>query len=240
MKRKAKNIEKILAKILTIISICLTAILAVVGIFEIVEMINGPHTSEKSDEYDKYGHLIGEKPIIYLYPEKEMDIKVKLGYSNKIVTSYPKYDGEWDVRAYPDGKLIDNKTNRELYGLYWEGEINNTQVKEEGFIVEGKDTISFLEEKLEVLGLNEREANEFIIYWLPRLESNKYNYIRFESIEEINNYMPLIIDPEPESIIRVLMYYKPLNDSIKVKEQELVTPKRTGYTVVEWGGSLIK
>ena len=234
------NKLKKIAKILVIISICLIAILAVVGIFEIVEMINGPHTSEKSDEYDKYGHLIGEKPIIYLYPEKEMDIKVKLGYSNKIFTSYPKYDGEWDVRAYPDGKLIDNKTNRELYGLYWEGEINNTQVKEEGFIVEGKDTISFLEEKLEVLGLNEREANEFIIYWLPRLESNKYNYIRFMTREEIDNNMELDINPKPDTLIRVMMEYKGLDKKIKVKDQKLPQVERTGYTVVEWGGTEIK
>ena len=163
-----------------------------------------------------------------------------MGFSNKIFTSYPKYDGEWDVRAYPDGKLIDNKTNRELYGLYWEGEINNTQVKEEGFIVEGKDTISFLEEKLEVLGLNEREANEFIIYWLPRLESNKYNYIRFESIEEIDSYMPLEISPKPNSVIRILMNFKALDKKIKVKEQVLNTPSRTGFTVVEWGGSIIE
>ena len=43
------------------------------------------------------------------------------------------------------------------------------------------------EEKLAILGLNEREAEEFIIYWLPKLESNKYNYIRFATEEEIRN-----------------------------------------------------
>ena len=87
--------------------------------------------------------------------------------------------------------------------------------------------------------MNARESEEFIVYWLPKLEANKYNYIRFETKEEIDNYMPLEIVPEPDTVIRVLMDYKPLNNKIDVKEQMLNKQVRTGYTVVEWGGSLI-
>ncbi len=192
--------------------------------------INGPHC----DSYVAY------KPIIYLYPTVEENITVKLGYQNYLTHTYPKYKDSWNVYAYPDGKLIDNNTGRELYGLYWEGNNHKTEVTEYGFVVKGEDSATFLEEKLSILGLTEREANEFIIYWLPKLEENKYNYIRFESIDEINNYMPLNINPKPDTMIRVLMDYKPLNNKIDVKEQELVTPKRNGFTVVEWGGSLIQ
>ena len=174
------------------------------------------------------------KPIIYIYPEKKMNVKVKLGNSDKVIVSYPKYDNMWDVIAYPDGTL--KYKGREYYGLYWEGKENNVKVKQDGFVVKGTDVASFLEEKLSILGLTDREANEFIIYWLPKLEMNKYNYIRFETKEEIDGYMPLIIDPKPESIIRIVMDYKPLDSNIKVDKQELVTPKRIGYTVVEWGG----
>ena len=88
-----------------------------------------------------------------------------------------------------------------------------------------------------ILGLNEREANEFIIYWLPQLEANEYNFIRFQSIEEINEYMPLEISPTPDTIIRVLMEFKGLDERVEVKEQKLETPKREGFVVVEWGGS---
>ena len=132
------------------------------------------------------------------------------------------------------------KTGRSLYGLYWEG-INTVKCPmDEGFVVKDEETIQFLEEKLTTLGLTEREANEFIIYWLPKLEKNKYNFIRFETLEEINENMPLEITPEPDSIIRVMMEYKPLNKAIEVKEQELTTPTREGFTVVEWGGTEIK
>ncbi len=179
------------------------------------------------------------KPLIYLYPEKEMNVTVTLGNTNLLTTVYPKYNNEWNVKAYPNGKLIDNNTERELYGLYWEGKNYFGKVTNEGFVIKGEDTAKFLEEKLEILGLTERESEEFIIYWLPQMEHNTYNYIRFATMEEINNYMPLIINPKPDTIIRVMMEYTPLDKKIKVKEQKLNQVTRKGFTAVEWGGSLI-
>ena len=84
-------------------------------------------------------------------------------YSEKLTTTYPKYETEWHVSAKPNGDLIDLNTGRSLYGLYWEG-LNTVSngIQEEGFVVKGEDTIVFLEEKLAILGLTEREANEFI------------------------------------------------------------------------------
>lgn len=52
-----------------------------------------------------------------------------------------------------------------------------------------------MEEKLAILGLNDREAEEFIIYWLPKLQENEYNYTIFASMDEINENMPLGIFP---------------------------------------------
>ena len=71
------------------------------------------------------------------------------------------------------------------------------------------------------------------------MEKNKYNYIRFETKEEIDNYMPLEINPKPDSIIRIVMDYKPLNEKIDVIEQELIPQERHGYSVIEWGGTEI-
>ena len=184
--------------------------------------------------------MVAYKPIIYLYPENDMNVKVKLLNSEYLTTTYPKYNSYWDVYAYKDGTLIDNKTNRKLYGLYWEGNNYYSKVEDNGFVVSKDDLIPFLEEKLSILGLNEREADEFIIYWLPILEKNKYNYIHFASLEKINSYMLLDIEPKPDTIIRILMEYKPLDEPIKIKEQILEKPIRNGFTAVEWGGSLIK
>ncbi|MEG0873178.1 MAG: hypothetical protein RSE00_04000 [Clostridia bacterium] len=181
------------------------------------------------------------KPIIYLYPETEMQVSVKLSNSEKLSCSYPKYIDSWNVLAKPSGDLIDKKTNKYFYSLYWEGkQYSNGLDYIDGFCIKGEDTARFLEEKLKVLGLNEKEANEFIIYWLPKMESNKYNYIKFKSTEEINEYMGLDISPVPDTLIRVFMDFKPLNKHITLKEQQLSAPNREGFVVVEWGGSEVK
>ena len=179
------------------------------------------------------------KPIIYLYPEKEEDVEVKLGYPEKITCSYPKYKDSWKVTAKPNGDLVNKENGRNLYSLYWEGKKTIKHDLKEGFIVKGEDVASFLEEKLAILGLNEREAEEFILYWLPKLERNKYNFIKFETKERIDEDMPLEITPKPDTVIRVVMAYKKILKPYEVKEQVLETPERKGFTVVEWGGTKI-
>ena len=187
-----------------------------------------------------YPDMDAEKPIIYLYPTEETEVTVKVGNPENLTHTYPKYENSWKVIAKPNGDLIDLKTGRNLYALYWEG-INTIEPNmTEGFIVKGENIVKFLEEKLEILGLNEREAEEFIVYWLPKLESNKYNFIRFQTEEEINKNMPLEITPKPDTLIRIVMEFKGLEKEIEVKEQKLETPQRNGFTVVEWGGTEIK
>lgn len=182
-----------------------------------------------------------DKPIIYLYPTEETKVSVKLLKDNNLTCSYPKYQDEWNVLAQTNGDLKDLTTNRQLYSLYYESKSEiEFKIEDEGFVVKGEDTIRFLEEKLAILGLTEREAEEFIVYWLPKLESNKYNYIRFATTDEINENMPLEISPNPDTIIRVLMTFKGLDNPINVKEQKLITPNRTGFVAVEWGGTEIK
>ena len=182
---------------------------------------------------------ISYKPLIYLYPNEETNVTVKLGYPDRLTVTYPNYDNEWNVVAKPNGELVDKK-GRTFYGLYWEGINYISDNFEDGFVVSGENTSEFLEEKLSILGLNERESNEFIIYWLPKLKENKYNLIRFESIDNVNKQMPLEINPTPDTIIRVFMEYKALDTKVEIKEQNLPSISRKGFTVVEWGGSLIK
>ena len=185
---------------------------------------------------------ISEKPIIYLYPKEDTQVSVKLGNEDKITCSYPTYtSGGWNVLAKPTGDLIDLNSGRNLYSLYYECD-NSAQytIKNDGFVVESEKLVEFLEEKLSILGLTEREAEEFIVYWLPKLQANKYNYIRFATMDEINQNMPLEFSTNPDTLIRVLMTYKPLEHPIDVEEQQLSTPERIGFVAVEWGGAQIK
>ena len=192
----------------------------------------------KESEYDI--DIIDDKPVIYIYPEKEQEVEVKLLNDDRLLHSYPKYENSWKVIASPNGNLKEKNRNRNYYALYYESKTNNIKETEEGFIVEKENITKFLEEKLEILGLNEKEQEEFIIYWLPRLEQNKYVYIRFANKEEIEENMKLEINPKPKTLIRVMMVWKGLNEKKEVKEQKLQKIKRKGYTVVEWGGVELK
>lgn len=222
-KQKKQN-EKLLKRLIVMTSILMVLVLIVMVEYRMIRMTED----------------IVKKPILYLYPEEESTIEVKFRQPEKLTCTYPKYEQSWQVTAKPDGSLMDNKTGRSLYALYWEGKGKIATNGKEGFVVKGSETIPFLEEKLKILGLNEREANEFIIYWLPELEKNNYNYIRFAELEEINQEMPIEISPKPDTLIRVLMQYKGLDKPIEVKEQKLKSPERKGYVAVEWGGTEIK
>ena len=182
------------------------------------------------------------KPIIYLYPENEIDVTVRLGAPERITISYPEYNNGWDITAYPNGDLIDKSSGNKLYSLYWEGERDTSKLDlATGFVVKSEDVANFLEEKLEILGLNYREKEEFIVYWLPKLEANKYNYIYFATEEEINSEMPLEFSIQPDTIIRVRMIFKGLDEYKNIEEQMLEpAPEREGFTVVEWGGTELK
>lgn len=180
--------------------------------------------------------VTNEKPVIYLYPEQVQEVYVQLELDGEFTCTYPEYDNGWKVKAYPDGTLRDQGTGKEYNYLFWEGTSGTEYDLSRGFVVEGKDTAGFLEEKLAYLGLNEKERNEFIVYWLPRMEDNKYNLITFQG-EDYTEHAKLKISPEPDSILRVFMVYKPLDKAINIPEQELEPFEREGFTVIEWGGA---
>ena len=179
-----------------------------------------------------------EKPVIYLYPEEETAVSVKLALSGKITCAYPAYNGGWQVTAAPNGTLT-GADGVEYNYLYWEGTSAAEYDFSTGFCVAGGDTAAFLEGTLAELGLSRREANEFIVYWLPRMEQNEYNLISFQG-EAYTENAKLDITPAPDTVIRVFMAWKPLDEAVEVLPQSLSAPERRGFTAVEWGGAEVK
>ncbi len=176
------------------------------------------------------------KPVIYLYPEEPSEVTVKLEYDGELTCTYPKYHDGWNVTAYPDGRITDAQ-GKEYNYLYWEGLDEKKSDFSTGFCVPGEETAVFLENALEKLGLTRREANEFIVYWLPIMEQNPYNVIAFQTTA-YTDIAKLHIYPEPDTMIRVFMSYYASDEPVSIVEQELTAPERTGFTVVEWGGEL--
>ncbi|MBU5432551.1 hypothetical protein KQI26_07580 [Intestinimonas sp. MSJ-38] len=71
------------------------------------------------------------------------------------------------------------------------------------------------------------------------MEKNPYNQIAFQQ-EEYTSLAALIIDPAPDTLIRVFMAWKGLQEPVEMKEQVLTPVSRQGYTAVEWGGTQVK
>jgi len=183
------------------------------------------------------------KPVIYLYPEKKTTINVQLDKTQmegSLDVSYPDYGNKgWTVTATPDGKLTDETTGKFYNYLFWEGTTHKKWSAEDGFCVKGTETAAFLEEKLSYMGLLPNEYNDFIVYWLPLMQKNKYNLVRFAN-EEYNKAFPLVINPKPESVLRIYMLFTPVDSPVNVSKQKLIPFERKGFTVIEWGGSEVR
>ena len=179
-----------------------------------------------------------EKPVIYLYPETETRVTVKLDLPGELTCAYPAYDGGWTVTAAPDGTLTDEHGRTYNY-LYWEGEGTEAYDFSKGFCVAGSDTAAFLEDALDRLGLTRREANEFLVYWLPRMQDNPYNLIAFQR-EAYTQSAKLTVSPRPDSVLRVFMAWKPLVRPVDIPAQTFPGFERRGFTLVEWGGAEVR
>ena len=180
-----------------------------------------------------YGDFTYAKPVLYLYPEKETNVSIKFAHPERLTTVYPEYNDGWSVKASPDGNLFDGKRN--YYALYWEENSDFVPDFSTGFIVEDNYS-EFLEEKLNEIGLSEREANEFIMYWLPILEKNGKSIVHFELTESREAGNKLLISPEPDSLLRIAIHIKKAGSVGSVTPQTFAKFERKGFTAVEWGG----
>ena len=88
--------------------------------------------------------------------------------------------------------------------------------------------------ELEKLGLNSLEINDFLITFLPRMEGNAYNLITFHADR------PAVITPAPDTVLRVLMVWKPLDEPMDITPQTLTPTNRTVPTAVLLGGGMVE
>lgn len=186
--------------------------------------------------------LCASKPIIYLYPTKTTIIDVYLDIPGKVIVSDPLYptNGWQNIQAHPDGTLVYNE--KKYQELYYESSISNLNKPEYGTIIKINDLREELKSATTKLGLNQFEQEEFLDYWVSRLTKLDSPYILFSVLDtkEKNRIDHVEINPEPNTRIEFMAYFKPLKKPIRVNPLilPLNPPKRTGFVSVEWGGIL--
>ena len=140
--------------------------------------------------------------------------------------------------ADPSGVLVNVSDGKSYPYLFWEGRGGMYQEPTKGFVVAENEVHSFLQEKLALLGLNAKESADFEEFWEPRMKGAPYYFISFLGNSVMDQLAPLSITPAPDTVIRVLMDFRPLQAPVASTGYHMKTPVRRGFTVVEWGGVL--
>jgi len=162
------------------------------------------------------------------------------GYLTK---SQPYYDLNWNVEALPDGSLFDIKNQKSKIKnnyLFYEAEIRDLSIPKEGWVVEKANVKSQISKILTQVGLNQKESDDFLAYWVPRLDSKPYYFVTLVPLDELNRKETLLFSQKPDTLIRVRMIFEGLDKPVVVSPLLMPTkPQRKGFTVVDWGGGEI-
>jgi hypothetical protein len=179
------------------------------------------------------------KPVIYLYPEETTDVTVEVAPNGGFTYTDPVYpEGGWMVSASPDSQLYSYKEDAVYPYLFWEGHADGFSFSDKGFVFSRDSLEADMRGLLERAGLNERETNDFLDFWLDKMDTKPYVFVTFANQQAFERAAPLRITPQPDSVLRLFMYFEPLDVFKTVAPLSLFGFERRGFSVVEWGGVL--
>ena len=181
------------------------------------------------------------KPAVYLYPPKKQLVNVKVFPKGELSYTDPPYDPNrgWTVWAEPQGKIEDLRFKTYDY-LYYESKIKDEVIEKPkaGWVVKFDELVDLYNKVLPKLGLNEKEKTDFIEYWLKTLPKSPYYFVGLIEKNQRDYLEALEVTPNPETSIRFSLYFEALDQPKVVKEPEIKTPERKGFTLVDWGGMI--
>jgi len=173
------------------------------------------------------------KPNIYLYPPETTEVSVTLGFPQGgfITTSIPEYGDGWRVTVTPDG-IVDGK-----YGyLFYEAQQFDHYQYKEGWTVATAGLEKFFRGNLAAYGFAGREIEDFIAWWIPRLNEGPCYDIYPQTRAEIDPFVTLDIAPAPDSVQRLFYATRPTGDCAAHLDEPVIVPfAREGFAVLEWG-----
>jgi hypothetical protein len=205
------------------------------------------------------------KPVIYLYPTRDTKVTLKFNAPVSFTTDIPTYGDSWQVLAHKDGSLtnlkpkltdctkIDSSKAGSEYAkdaclgntypyIYWSGNIMSVDYPKAnlGWVVDKSDLRDFIDSKLQYMGFNEKEKNDFESYWIPEMNAKNSPFYRvsFLTTGEVDQIFPMTVTPTPNSVFRIFMDWQPLDQKPISPLIPEVLPQlvRDGFTMVEWGG----
>lgn len=249
-----------------VVALCI--MIALAGFMTVTQLILSNSTTKSTEETeeiveeqpceDELDIISTEvlKPVIYCY-NSNSNVEVSLDVNNgELYCEYPKHTQItentyiWNVRVTEDGTIY-TENNEEYSYIFWEALGNTEEYNFDdgvGYCIKGENTENFLRETLSNIGLTPKEYNEFIVYWLPLMQKNEYNLIKFYGLDknDIYNKDYTLTVKEDNNIInnqlRVFMIWKSSDSEITLEPQNFTNvefDRYNGTAIVEWGGSEI-
>lgn len=179
-----------------------------------------------------------KKPNIYIYPTEETILSVKLNFlqGGSITKSIPDYDngnGWKNLTVKPNGTINDK------YGfLFYEAIQPDKWQYKTGWVIKNENLETFFGQNLTETGFIEKEIDEFIEYWIPRLNKFDYYALYPQYKSEIDKLIELKISQKPDNILRLFYVIDGMNKKINLTEPTIPEFNRVDFVVTEWGGIL--
>ncbi|MGV3630637.1 MAG: hypothetical protein ACO1O6_05510 [Bacteroidota bacterium] len=197
------------------------------------------------EKQDKKYLVPAEKPVIYAYSGKDMELTVRLEAKGGLHFTYPQLseDNTWNMTLSND-RFVDAKGQEYPY-LFWDSKMKSVHVKYSpeglpGAILAKKEVLPYLEATLSGLGLNAAEKTDFITYWGPRMTQKNYAFVQFQVQEDCRQFAEYAFEPKPDHFNRVYLVftaYDAFPEGLDVSPQALKPFTREGFHVLEWGGA---
>lgn len=173
------------------------------------------------------------KPNIYLYPKRKTKLSVSLDfpYGGEVTVSDPLYPTLWQDISVTSSGLI----NKEHEFLFYEAKLPNLWQYENGWVVQQEYLEEFFRDNMIKYGFHGKEIDDFIEYWIPRLNETPFYAIYPQHTDRINEAVPLSISKKPRSMLRLFYVIEPTDQYFKLPKPTIYDFQRKGFSLTEWG-----
>jgi hypothetical protein len=173
------------------------------------------------------------KPNIYIYPQETAELEVCLVFPHggSVTTAVPDYDDGWHIVVEPSGTI-----NGQYDYLFYESVQPDYSQHTAGWVVAVEQLEDFFRNNMAQTGFIQREIDDFIEYWIPRLSGYPYYAIYPQYNDDLNEMIRLEFSTPPQNLIRLIYSIRGLEtDSLMLPEPVIPPFARDGFTVAEWG-----
>jgi hypothetical protein len=173
------------------------------------------------------------KPNIYIYPQKSIQLGIKVSFplGGAILESIPLYNNGWQVNVDTNG-VISNKYKF----LFYESKQPDLFQYKNGWCISKDNLRTFFMQNMKLYNFSEYEINDFLEYWLPRLNEYNYYMIYPQTNDIIDKIIKLDFSQNPDNINRLYYGFLGLNNYSQINEPLVKNFKRDGFYIMEWGG----